>query len=208
MLNYATLQKVPLNTVPFPHFAASDVLDGAALSRIAMDFPAIEHPGVFPLSELNYGDAFAELIGEIEGERLEAVLEEKFGVTLSDKPLMITVRGRCHRRDGRIHTDSKDKFLTCLLYLNDSSWDNEGGRLRLLRNGADLESVISEIPPLGGNFVAFQRTDNSWHGHLPFEGPRRYVMFNWLVSDLALAKNLGRHKLSAALKKLGVYHGY
>jgi hypothetical protein len=25
---------------------------------------------------------------------------------------MITVRGRCHARDGKIHTDSKDKIVT------------------------------------------------------------------------------------------------
>ena len=121
---------------------------------------------------------------------------------------MITVRGHCQKKDGRIHTDSKDKLVTCLLYLNDPSWSPQGGRLRLLRNGKDLNSTIAEVPPEGGNFVAFKRTENSWHGHEPFEGQRRYIMFNWLQSDVALAKNLGRHRLSAVFKRMGLFDGY
>jgi SM-20-related protein len=208
LLNLAALQQARVTTEPFPHIAVSGVLDPDSLSLVSRDFPAISRPGVFSLSDLDYGEAFARLIADIDGPELEALLEEKFGLTLSDKPLMITVRGQCQKKDGRIHTDSKDKLLTCLLYLNESHWDDQGGRLRLLRNGQDLNDLIAEIPPLGGNFVAFQRTDISWHGHEKFEGQRRYVMFNWLRSDLALAKNLGRHKLSAAFKKLGFNDAY
>ena len=36
----------------------------------------------------------------------------------------------------------------------------------------------------------------------PFVGQRRYVMFNWVRSDAALTRQLGRHKLSARIKKL------
>ena len=121
---------------------------------------------------------------------------------------MITVRGQCQKKDGRIHTDSTDKILTCLLYLNDQNWANDGGRLRLLRDGKNLDNMIAEGPPNGGNLVVFKRTDKSWHGHAPFEGARRYIMFNWLKSDMALAKNLGRHKLSAVFKKIGINDGY
>ena len=95
-----------------------------------------------------------------------------------------------------------DKIVTCLLYLNEAGWNAEGGRLRLLRDGRNLENMIAEIAPNGGNFVAFKRTENSWHGHAPYEGPRRYLMFNWLTSDVTLAKNVGRHKISAAFKRL------
>ena len=78
------------------------------------------------------------------------------------------------------------------------------GRLRLLRDGENIENVIAEVPPNGGTLVAFRRTDNSWHGHLPFEGPRRYVMFNWVRSGAALSRNLTRHRISAKLKQLGI----
>jgi SM-20-related protein len=208
LLNFAALAEAPVVTEPFPYMAACGVVDPTALAAIAKDFPPINKPGVFPLSALRCEGAFAALIEEIKGGELQALIEQKFGVDLSDKALMITVRGQCQKRDGRIHTDSKDKVITCLLYLNDPTWNEDAGRLRLLREGDDLDSVIAEVPPNGGNFVAFKRTDNSWHGHTPFEGPRRYIMFNWLRSNAALAKNLGRHKLSAAFKRLGAVDAY
>ena len=40
---------------------------------------------------------------------------------------MITVRGCCSEKDGKIHTDSKTKIISLLIYLN-SSWGNTGGR--------------------------------------------------------------------------------
>jgi SM-20-related protein len=208
MLQLDRLATASVTRDPFPYMMATDIVDGANLVRVAADFPDITKPGIFPLSEVTYGTAFAELIKEVHSAELEALISDKFNVDLSDKPLFITVRGHCQKKDGRIHTDSKDKVITCLLYLNDKSWNAEGGRLRLLRDGRDLESTIAEVPPHGGTLVAFQRTDNSWHGHAPFVGPRRYIMFNWVRSDVALAKNLGRHKLSAAFKRLGIFDGY
>jgi hypothetical protein len=83
---------------------------------------------------------------------------------------MITVRGRCHRRDGKIHTDSKDKIVTGLLNLNNPDWAPASGRLRLLRSGTDLEDMLVEVPPTGGTMAVFKRSSNSWHGHHPYEG--------------------------------------
>lgn len=208
MLNLNVLATTEVATAPFPYMTASGLLDNSALARIAADFPIIDKPGIFSLSDLNCTGAFAELIEEIRSTEMENLLEEKFGVDLSDKPLMITVRGHCQKKDGRIHTDSKDKIVTCLLYLNEPQWNNQGGCLRLLRDGKNIDNMIAEVPPNGGNFIAFQRTDNSWHGHAPYIGQRRYIMFNWVRSGMALAKNLGRHKLSAAFKRMGLFNGY
>ncbi len=202
MLNFASLTAAPVAQSPFSYFTATNVLADGDLAAVAQDFPAISAPGIFPLSTLHYGEAFAALIAEIQSRRMALLLGEKFGVDLADKPLMITVRGQCQRKDGRIHADSKDKIVTCLLYLNDKHWDQSGGRLRLLRNEHDMDDMIAEVPPDGGTFVAFKRADNSWHGHKPFEGPRRYIMFNWVQSETVLAKNVGRHRLSAFFKQL------
>jgi SM-20-related protein len=60
----------------------------------------------------------------------------------------------------------------------------------------------TEIPPNGGAFAAFKVAKNSWQGHKPYVGEQRYVMFNWLQSDAALSRQLGRHKFSAKIKKL------
>jgi len=207
VLNLSALAASSAFAEPFPYFTARNALDSASLAAVSETFPAIPGPGIFPLSELKYGGAFAELLADIESPALETLIGEKLGVDLTGLPLMITVRGYCRARDGRIHNDSKDKVATCLLYLNEAGWDADGGRLRLLRDGMDLDNRIAEIAPEGGNFVAFRRTENSWHGHASYEGPRRYIMFNWLASDVALAKNVGRHRISAAFKRLGTRNG-
>ena len=203
MLDLDAIRAGKVADEPFSYFMVPCVLDRAALTAIEHDFPAIASPGIFPLEALEYGAAFSDLVNDIRGADLEAIMEEKFDVELADKPLMVTVRGHCQRKDGRIHTDSTDKIVTCLLYLN-SDWQQDGGRLRLLRNGRDIEDYIAEVPPNGGTMVAFKRSDASWHGHLPFEGLRRYVMFNWVRSGAALSRNVTRHRISAKLKQLGI----
>ena len=179
------------------------MIGAADLQAIDRDFPQIARPGLFPLSALNYGEAFDRLIDDVRSPTMQSLLEQRFDIDLENAPLMITVRGHCQARDGRIHNDSRDKLVTALIYLNSADWVANGGRLRLLRDRNDLDSTIAEVAPVGGNFVAFRRTDNSWHGHASFEGPRRYVMFNWLRSRAALGVNLGRHRISSAFKSAG-----
>jgi len=206
MIDFEAVERAPVAQEPFLHFLAEGVLTPQFLAAIKTDFPAITSTGVFPVEDLDAGPSFAALIEEVRSKRFAQLIERKAGIPLQDKPLMITVRGRCHRRDGKIHTDSKDKIVTGLLYLNDPDWAPAGGRLRLLRSGTDLEDVLAEVPPTGGTMAVFKRSGNSWHGHHPYEGERRYVMFNWLASDLAHLKNMGRHKLSARLKNLGLWN--
>jgi hypothetical protein len=113
---------------------------------------------------------------------------------------MITVRGRCAAKDGRIHTDSSTKLITVLIYFNDQ-WEASGGRLRLLRSPTDLNDMIVEAPPDLGTMIAFRRSDKSFHGHEPYEGVRRYVMINWMTSDFAARRELFRHRFSAGAKQ-------
>jgi hypothetical protein len=202
MIQFDALANGAAVTEPFPYMVCKGLLRENALADISKDFPEIEQPGVFPLSELSYGPAFADLIDEICSKEMEEILARKFAIDLAHYPLMITVRGQTQARDGQIHTDSTDKVLTCLLYLNEPSWNERSGCLRLLRDGENLDNMIAEVPPDGGTFLGFKRSENSWHGHLPFIGRRRAVMFNWMRSELALARNVGRHRLSSMFKKL------
>lgn len=200
VLDYGRLAAAPVVHEPFDHMVADGLLSESALVAINRDFPPIAKPGLFPADRVQGGPAFAALIAEIEGPRLAGMMSEKFGLDLTALPLMVTVRGHCAAKDGRIHTDSLSKVVTCLLYLNGPDWSAEGGRLRLLRNGDSLDDPIAEVPPTGGTLVAFRRTDISWHGHAPFEGPRRYVMFNWIASEAEAAREIARHTLSARIK--------
>ncbi len=119
MLDTSKIASTPVNWEPFPYFTVAGVLSQDSLARVRDSFPKIEKSGVFPLDKLSYDGPFAELIDGIKSSELEKAMSQQFQVDLSDKPLMITVRGRYAKRDGRIHTDSKDKIVTCLLYLNE-----------------------------------------------------------------------------------------
>ncbi len=204
MINFDAIARAEVAREPFQFFATPDVLIAADLAAIRADFPDIRKPGIFPLSALTYGPAFARLVEDIDSQEMEDVMAQKYGVDLSDKPLMITVRGQAQKKDGRVHTDTKTKFVTCLLYLNDI-WDKRDGCLRMLRNPNDLDDFAVEIPPHGGTLASFLRSDNSWHGHERYTGERRYVMFNWMTSSAALERELGRHRFSAKVKQFSAF---
>ena len=104
---------------------------------------------------------FRRLIDELKSEQTARAFSEKFGVNLVGRPQMITVRGRCAAKDGRIHTDTPTKLITVLIYFNEH-WEANGGRLRLLRSPTDLDDMIGEVPPDLGTMIAFRRSDRSY----------------------------------------------
>lgn len=200
LLDLDALRKAPLARDPFSFAIVPGFVPAEAAAEVTADFPAIAHAGLLPPEAMRFGPRFRDLIEEIRGEPVARAFSEKFDIDLVGAPLMVTVRGHCQGKDGRIHTDSEAKLVTALLYFNES-WEAEGGRLRLLRGPNDLEDAIAEVVPTAGTLVAFQRSENSFHGHKPFSGVRRYVMFNWMASTLAARRELARHRLSAHWKR-------
>lgn len=200
-LALAAFSAAPLTREPFEFLVLPGFIRAEAQPAIDADYPCIRRPGSFPLSEVRYGPAFAALIDELQGPAMRAAFEAKFQLDLTGRPTMITVRGRCWRKDGRIHTDSATKIITVLIYMN-PAWENPGGRLRLLRSAADLEDVLVEVPPDAGTLVAFRRSARSFHGHQPFVGPRRVIQLNWVTGAEVLHREAARHRFSAFLKRL------
>ena len=200
LLRLDALQEAPLSRDPFYYTVVKDFVAPADAEAIRDDFPQIGYAGLLPVEATRPGPRFAALIEALRGNDLARAMSEKFDIDVKGKSVMITVRGRCAERDGRIHTDSECKLVTALLYFNEG-WDAEGGRLRLLRRPDDLNDVIAEVPPDSGTLVAFRRSDRSYHGHEPFVGIRRYVMINWMASSFAAKRELLRHHLSAVAKR-------
>ncbi len=205
-INLQALARAPLTREPFNFTVVPDLIAPSSAAAIRADFPAIADSGLLPVEATRPGPKFREFLDEIEGPEFARALGDKFGVDLAHRARMITVRGRCAAKDGRIHTDSRAKFVTVLIYFNDP-WEAQGGRLRLLRSATDLSDTIAEVPPEAGTMIAFRRADNSFHGHEPYEGVRRYVMINWMTSDLAAARELMRHRLSAKVKQAASWLG-
>jgi len=203
ILDFAKLQSEPLKTDPFQYVIVSAFIRPEWEDRLITDFPAIHKGGSFPLSTVAVGADFAKLIDAMNGGDFRRAVEEKFSINLEGRPTMFTVRGRCRSSDGKIHTDSESKLITVLLYMN-PRWDTEGGQLRLLRSGKDIEDVAAEVPPNVGTLLVFRRCENSYHGHLPFDGPRKVLQMNWVIDEKTVAREAKRHRWSAAIKRLGL----
>jgi hypothetical protein len=201
MLDLERFRTTPLTREPFEFLIVPEFVKAEARAAIDKDYPEVVRAGSFPLREVTYGSAFSKLIDEMRSDEFRKAFEEKFNLDLTDRPDMITVRGRCSEKDGKIHTDSETKIITILIYMN-SAWESSGGRLRLLRAATSLEDVILEVPPTEGTLLAFRRSSNSWHGHKPFSGPRRVIQFNWVTDEAVVRREQNRHRISAWMKRL------
>ncbi|MDE1937169.1 2OG-Fe(II) oxygenase [Bradyrhizobium sp.] len=202
MLKLDVLRSTPLERDPFEYLIVKNFVDQERLKEVVADYPDVPGPGSHPPAGLKIAGHFKELIDELLGPAFQSIVEEKFNVDLTDRPTMYTVRGFCRARDGQIHTDSKTKIITVLLYMNDASWESSTGRLRLLRNGSDLENYVTEVEPSGGTLLIFKRSDNSWHGHHPFEGKRRAIQLNWVTDQSVVDREQSRHGFTSRFKRL------
>ena len=202
MLRLDTLRATPIERDPFEYVIVKDFIEREMLKGVLADYPEVPGPGSHPPSGLKIAGGFKELIDEMLAMPFRKAIEEKFNVDLTSRPTIYTVRGFCRARDGKIHTDSKTKIITVLLYMNGDSWASSTGRLRLLRNGSNLEDYAVEIEPVGGTLLIFKRSDRSWHGHHSYEGRRRAIQLNWVTDQSIVDREQGRHGFSSKIKRL------
>ena len=198
--DFDALERAPLERDPFDYLVVPNFLRPERFAEVIADYPQVPGPGSHPPSELDIRGHFAELMQELRGPLFKAAVESKFGIDLTGRPTMYTVRGFVREKDGAIHTDSETKIITVLLYMNEN-WREDAGRLRLLRSATDLEDYAAEVPPNGGTLLVFRRSERSWHGHKPISGPRRAIQLNWVTHQAVVDHEQGRHRISTKLKK-------
>ena len=190
---------------PFAFFIAHGVLADADRARLDADFPVYTSAGFFPYDVADCGPSVNSLVEEITSQAFADRIGEKLGIEhLGQFPTLVTLCRLLNLRHGTIHTDSRSKVATALIYLNEN-WpdENVGGSLRFLSKIDDIDAMlIPEIKPLYGNFVVFRRADNSFHGHLPHEGERRVIQVAWLTSEEEKLRKTQRGKFSRVFKKL------
>jgi hypothetical protein len=204
LFDYNAFRATPLKTAPYEYLVVPNFVLSDEFPRVLADFPATKGAGSFPLSELKINGAMKELLDEMKGLQFRAAVEGKFGVDLSSRATVFTVRGWCSRaRDGNVHTDSKSKIITVLLYLN-QSWDADGGRLRILRS-KNLNDTAEEVSPTNGTLLVFKRSNKSLHGHERFEGVRRVVQMNWVTDEEVAQRQQRKHSVSAFWKRLNPF---
>jgi len=200
-IDIEAVRRAELTREPFPFVMVPHFVRGANLEAINADFPRVTHAGSFPLPTLQYGPAFAAFMDAIRGPEFTKVVSQKLGIDLAGRPTMITVRGQSAARDGQIHTDSRTKLVTVLIYMN-GRWESPTGRLRLLRAPDNLNDVIAEVPPDEGTLLVFENKPNAWHGFEAFDGPRRVIQLNWVTNGRVVRWEQTRHKISAFFKRL------
>jgi SM-20-related protein len=177
------LRATPLETKPYDYVVVRNFVKPDRLQEVLKDYPDVPGPGSHPPSVLDIRGQFKGLMDELDQAPFRQAVEEKFGVDLTGKPTMYTVRGFTRQTDGKIHTDSETKIITVLLYIT------------------DLNDYAAEIPPDGGTLLIFRRSDKSWHGHEPFAGKRRAIQMNWVTSQSVVDHEQGRHARSSRFKK-------
>src|SRR5690242_14800231 len=106
-LDFSAVRSAPCHDAPYEYIVVPGLVRPEALDEIEADFPAIRSPGSFPLASLSYGPCFMALLEELQNDEFRLVMEQKFHVALEGHPELITVRGQCRARDGKIHTDTE-----------------------------------------------------------------------------------------------------
>ena len=200
-IDIEAFEAAPLAREPFAYAMVPRFVRPEAMVGINADYPLVSHPGSFPLPTLKYGPAFARFMQAIQGPEFTRAVERKLDVDLTGRPTMVTARGVSAARDGQIHTDSRTKLITVLIYMN-NVWESSTGRLRLLRGPDNLNDVIAEVPPDEGTLLIFENKPNAWHGFHAFEGPRRVIQLNWVTDMGVVKREQFRHRISAFFKRL------
>jgi SM-20-related protein len=198
--DFDLLERTKLERDPFDFVVVPDFIRAEKFAGVVADYPAVPGPGSHPPAELKIHGEFEKLMEELRGAKFRAAIERKFAIDLAGRPTMYTVRGFVREKDGAIHTDSTTKIITVLLYMNER-WQEDAGRLRLLRGPDNLDDYVAEVAPYGGTLLVFKRADNSWHGHKPIAGPRRAIQLNWVTSQEVVDSEQRRHQVSTRFKK-------
>lgn len=193
-----------VHSEPFAFLIARDQLPGPAAAALERDFPQYPSAGFFPHDPADCGPALNRLVAELTSPGFADAVGAMLGVDgLGAKPSLVTLCRLLNRRHGTIHTDSRSKIVTALVYLNEDWPAISGGCLRFLNRIDDIDDlVVPEVRPVYGTVVAFRRADNSFHGHLPHEGERRVVQVAWLTSEDEKLRKTRRGRLSRFFKRI------
>jgi SM-20-related protein len=200
LINLSAVRDAQPSRDPYTFLLASKFLKEDAVDELRRSFPEISKPGYLTVDEVKLHGRFKELIDELEGPELTEELSRKFGQDLHQYPRLTTIMKRSQPKYGSIHTDGPSKVMTMLVYMNDEWQQDEGGRLRVLYDGKNYEPYKLEVPPTMGTMFAFLRSDNSWHGHLPFSGERRVVQIAWVKTQADVDRKKKHNRMAQFFK--------
>ena len=204
LIDPARLDHAEVHALPFHFLVAHGQLPADAAGALAADFPRYPSAGFFPYRREDCGPSIVAVVEALTSPAFAQALGARIALPgLENYPALVTICRSLNLRHGTIHTDSRSKIATALLYLC-ADWPNgSAGALRFLSRIDSIDALVApEIPPLYGTIAAFKRADNSFHGHLPFEGERPVIQVAWLSSQEELERKTRRGGFTRWLKKL------
>ncbi len=150
---------------PFPFMVAHGQLPDEARGELDRDFPRYSSAGFFPYDPHDCGPSVNALIADMTAPAFAGAVGARLGIdNLHQYPTLVTVCRLLNKRHGTIHTDSRSKVATALIYLSAQWPDTSDGCLRFLHKVDDIDSLAApELIPLYGEFAVFKRCDNSFH---------------------------------------------
>lgn len=202
LIDPARLSAAEVSSAPFAFLVARDQLPVDAEAALDRDFPRYPSAGFFPYRAEDCGPAVVEVVEALTSPAFAQAVGSRLGLPdLASYPPLVTICRHLNLRHGTIHTDSKSKLATALLYLSPEWPHGSAGALRFLRRIDSIDDMVApEVAPLYGTIAAFKRADDSFHGHLPFEGERRVIQVAWLSSQAELDRKTRRGGFTRWLK--------
>lgn len=204
LIDPARLDQAEVHDAPFHFLVAHGQLPADAATALAADFPDYPNAGFFPYRRQDCGPSIIAVVEALTSPAFARALGARIDLPgLENYPALVTICRSLNLRHGTIHTDSRSKIATALLYLCPEWSNGSAGALRFLSRIDSIDALVTpEIPPLYGTIAAFKRADNSFHGHLPFEGERPVIQVAWLSSQAELERKTRRGDFTRWLKKL------
>jgi hypothetical protein len=193
-----------IRSQPFPFMIAHGQLPDDARNDLERDFPKYASAGFFPYDRVDCGPSVNALVEQMTTPTFASAIGRHLGIeNLGQYPTLVTLCRALNKRHGTIHTDSRSKVATALLYLNTQWPDTSDGCLRFLNRIDNIDDLAApELKPLYGEFAVFKRCENSFHGHLPYEGERRVIQVAWLTSEEEKLRKTKRGNFSRVFKKI------
>jgi len=191
-----------LREEPFPFFIVRNQLPLDIADELEHDFPRYRSAGNFPFDPADCGPSINALVEELTSPSFANAIGKRLSIPdLGRYPTLVSMSRSLNKRHGTIHTDSRSKIVTALLYLNPEWAQTSAGCLRFLERFDDIASMlVPEIRPLYGTLATFRRADNSFHGHLPYQGERRVIQVAWLTSEEEKLRKTRRGRMSRFIK--------
>jgi len=129
---------------PFAFLVAENQLSEAQYAALEDDFPKYHGAGFFPYDPADCGEHVQQLVAELTAPAFADRIGQHLGVPdLGRYPALVTLCRSLNKRHGTIHTDSRSKVVTALLYLNRDWPPISEGCLRFLDRIDDVDALVA-----------------------------------------------------------------